>query len=132
MEPNKSGFDSFKSKKILKSSAKPSISPSKPPTLPHLDMNPWDSKTPEKPINPPRRTRNRGAAMSLKEVREAAQKLRKSDLVPPTQTDPLLMSAKERITSRSESSPSKSKKSDSSSKLPEKYAPLRSTFNLFF
>lgn len=58
--------------------------------------------------------------MFLKEVREAAQKLRKSDPNPPTQTDPLLMSAKEKIPLWPESSPSKSKMSDSSSKFPER------------
>lgn len=38
-----------------------------------LDLNVLSSKTPEKPPELPRRTRNRNVALSLKEVRKAAE-----------------------------------------------------------
>lgn len=104
-------LDSFKTKKVLQSSSKPNPSPEvKVP-----DRDPWSSKTPEKPVNAPRRSRNRSSALSLKEVRQAALKLRKSDPAQPAQADPLLSSAGE-----PESLPAKSKKPEGPAKLPEK------------
>lgn len=116
-----SPLNSFKSKKILRSSSKPSSSLLDQNPRPHPDPNPWSSKTPEKPIIPPRRTRNRGAALSLKEVRQAAKNLQESARPhPKSRPDPLMTSAKERIPLWPESSPAKSKKPDTSFKLPEK------------
>lgn len=48
------------------------------PQSPLSDPNPWSSKTPEKPIRLPRRAKNRGVALSLKEVRSFAQGLQKN------------------------------------------------------
>ena len=59
----------FRSKKPLKS---------KPKTL-TLDTDPLSAKTPEKPPQLRRRTRNRNVALSLKEVRKAAESLREPD-----------------------------------------------------
>ncbi|KAL3531243.1 hypothetical protein ACH5RR_010565 [Cinchona calisaya] len=118
-----SRLDSFKSKKILHSTSIPQN------PHPDPDPNPWSSKTPEKPIIPPRRTRNRGAVLSLKEVRQAAQNLRKSDPQPKSRPDPLMTSAKEQIPLWPESSsPAKLKKPDTSIKLPEKYEILDKFF----
>lgn len=107
-------LNSFKSKKkVIHSSSKPSQSDqvAKAP-----DQIPWSSKTPEKPTNLPRRSRR--TAMSLKEVRQFAQKLQKSDLDPPNQPDPL-GSGKQQIGSLpAETLVAKSKKADA--KLPEK------------
>ncbi|XP_075105205.1 CDT1-like protein a, chloroplastic [Nicotiana tabacum] len=104
----------FKSKKKLQMGSDPVVS-----GAPSLD--PWSSKTPEKPIIPPRRTRNRSAALSLKEVREAAQKLRKPDPTHPiSQADASLSSGK---------SPAvKAKKAVDPVKLPEKYELLEEFF----
>ncbi|XP_016489512.2 CDT1-like protein a, chloroplastic [Nicotiana tabacum] len=104
----------FKSKKKLQMGSDPVVS-----GAPSLD--PWSSKTPEKPIIPPRRTRNRSAALSLKEVREAAQKLRKLDPTHPiTQADASLSSGK---------SPAvKAQKVVDPVKLPEKYELLEEFF----
>ncbi|PSR94862.1 Acyl-lipid (8-3)-desaturase, partial [Actinidia chinensis var. chinensis] len=72
---NRSPFDSFKSKKILRSSSS-NPSPSDQPTKPYLDPNLWSS---EKPVNHPGRALNHRTAMSVKEVREFAEKLHKPD-----------------------------------------------------
>ncbi|KAL3517687.1 hypothetical protein ACH5RR_020276 [Cinchona calisaya] len=129
-----SPFESFKSKKILHFASTPPPSSSSPldkNSQPHPDPNPnsWSSKTPEKPIIPPRRTRNRGAALSLKEVRQAAKSLQVSDPHPTSKPDPLMTSAKERISLWPDSSPAKSKKSETSFKLPEKFEILDKFFS---
>ncbi|OIT06911.1 PREDICTED: CDT1-like protein a, chloroplastic [Nicotiana attenuata] len=104
----------FKSKKKLQMGSDPVVS-----GAPSLD--PWSSKTPEKPIIPPRRTRNRGAALSLKEVRQATQRLRKPDPNHPiAQAGASLSSVK---------SPAvKAKKPIDPVKLPEKYELLEEFF----
>ncbi|XP_033509457.1 CDT1-like protein a, chloroplastic isoform X2 [Nicotiana tomentosiformis] len=113
-------------------SSQSSFSPKKPPfpTSKQSDPNatgapfqdPWRTKTPEKPLDHPRRTRNRNAAFSLKQVRQAAQKLCKSDQNHPTpQPDRLLSSGKSHgVSSFSGSSKAKPKKPTDPVKLPEK------------
>lgn len=61
----------FRSKKLLKSTPKSKTLTS--------DTDPLSAKTPEKPLQLPRRTRNRNVALSLKEVRKAAESLREPD-----------------------------------------------------
>nr|GMC53577.1 CDT1-like protein A, chloroplastic [Ipomoea batatas] len=112
-------LESFKTKKVLHSSSKPNPSPE----IKSPDQDPWSSKTPEKPVNAPRRSRNRSSALSLKEVRQAALKLRKSD------PESLLSSAAGQIGSQPESPPAKPNKSEGSAKLPEKYEILDEFFN---
>ncbi|KAI5683599.1 hypothetical protein M9H77_04827 [Catharanthus roseus] len=119
-----SEFDSLKSEKVPNLGSKSSTSISDQTS----DKSPWNSKTPEKPVNPPRRTRNHGTALSLKEVREAALKLSKSETDPATRPDSFVISAKEQIRLWLESSPSNLMKSDDSSKLPEKYEMLDKFF----
>ncbi|XP_027095243.1 CDT1-like protein a, chloroplastic [Coffea arabica] len=126
-----SPLDLFKSKKILHSST-PTPSDKNPQPHPHPDPNPspWSSKTPEKPIVPPRRTRNSAAALSLKEVRLAAKNLQEPALHQKPRPDPLMPAAlKERIPSWPESSPAKVNKPDNSIKLPEKYDILDKFFS---
>lgn len=104
-------LNTFKSKKKLQIGSDPDAS-----GAPSLD--PWSSKTPEKTIVPPRRTRNRNAAFSLKDIRQAAQKLRKPDPTRlNTQTDTSLSSVK---TQMEEASAAKPKKPVNPVKLPEK------------
>ncbi|XP_028071883.1 CDT1-like protein a, chloroplastic isoform X1 [Camellia sinensis] len=64
-------FDSFKSKKILHSSA-PKSSPPDQLTKACSDSSTCSSKTPEKPPNPPSRVRNRRTAASVEEMRDVA------------------------------------------------------------
>nr|GMD73055.1 CDT1-like protein A, chloroplastic [Ipomoea batatas] len=118
-------LESFKTKKVLNSSSKPNPSPE----IKSPDRDPWSSKTPEKPVNAPRRSQNRSSALSLKQVRQAALKLRKSDPERSAQADPLLSSAAGQIGSQSESPPAKPKKSEGPAKLPEKYEILVDFFN---
>lgn len=111
-------LNTFKSKKKkLQTGSDPDAS-----GAPSLD--PWSSKTPEKTVVPPRRTRNRNAAFSLKEIREAAQKLRKPDPAHPnSRTDTSLSSLKPQMpsaSSSSECSAAKPKKPVNPVKLPEK------------
>lgn len=80
----RSTFDSFKSKKILNSTSKPG---SFDESVKAPIESPWSAKTPEKSVNPTRRLRNRGSAMSLKEVRQCAKKLQTRD--PETRPDPI-------------------------------------------
>ncbi|XP_009589474.1 CDT1-like protein a, chloroplastic isoform X1 [Nicotiana tomentosiformis] len=122
-------------------SSQSSFSPKKPPfpTSKQSDPNatgapfqdPWRTKTPEKPLDHPRRTRNRNAAFSLKQVRQAAQKLCKSDQNHPTpQPDRLLSSGKSHgVSSFSGSSKAKPKKPTDPVKLPEKYELLDTFFS---
>ncbi|PSS09437.1 CDT1-like protein [Actinidia chinensis var. chinensis] len=122
-------FDSFKSKKILHSSSTKSSKPDET-----TEVNPcrslWSSKTPEKPANPPRRARNCQAALSVKEVREAAAKLRVLGQGPRTKPNPV-GSAGEQIGSGSGDAPigKPKKKVDGSIKLPEKYDILGKFFD---
>ncbi|GMP90691.1 hypothetical protein CsSME_00041695 [Camellia sinensis var. sinensis] len=67
-------FDSFKSKKILHSSA-PKSSPPDQLTKACSDSSTCSSKTPEKPPNPPSRVRNRRTAASVEEMRDVASEL---------------------------------------------------------
>ncbi|TMW98497.1 hypothetical protein EJD97_003954 [Solanum chilense] len=112
-------LNTFKSKKKLQIGSDPDAS-----GAPSLD--PWSSKTPEKTIVPPRRTRNRNAAFSLKDIRQVAQKLRKPDPTRlNTQTDTSLSSVK---TQMEEASAAKPKKPVNPVKLPEKYKLLEEFF----
>ncbi|XP_076930951.1 CDT1-like protein a, chloroplastic [Bidens hawaiensis] len=91
--------DSFKSKKILRSSI------TKP------DQSPWSSKTPEKPTRTPL-TRHQ-SLRSVKQVQEAAKKLHVSDPDPKPSdpvTDPVL-------------------KPKASESIPEKYEMLNAFFD---
>ncbi|KAM3234365.1 hypothetical protein T459_15704 [Capsicum annuum] len=113
-------LNTFKSKKKLQiGSSDPNASGSDPIS------NPWSSKTPEKPISPPpplRRTRNRNAAFSLKDIRQAALNLRKPD---PTRLDKSSSSMKTQL----DASSVKLKKPVDPVKLPEKYELLDKFFN---
>ncbi|XP_009782954.1 CDT1-like protein a, chloroplastic [Nicotiana sylvestris] len=97
---------------------------------PVLDQ--WSTKTPEKPINPPFNVQNRSACslVSLKDVREAAQKLRTPA---PTRReliyDPLFSSDEQKCSSVSESPVAEQKKRVNSVMLPEKYEMLEKFFN---
>ncbi|KAL4557442.1 hypothetical protein LXL04_035619 [Taraxacum kok-saghyz] len=83
-----SPFDSFKSKKVLRSSVSKQHSDDKALGAPH--QSPSSSNTPEKPTPPPRRPITRRQPLrSVKQIREAAQQLRKSDLKPSVSSDPL-------------------------------------------
>ncbi|KAK9286799.1 hypothetical protein L1049_015204 [Liquidambar formosana] len=68
-------FDSFEAKKIVHSNPKPaSSSVTSAKTLsPQPDQNPWNSKTPEKPMPTLQGVRNGVAALSLTEVRKVAK-----------------------------------------------------------
>ncbi|KAI3760164.1 hypothetical protein L1987_50555 [Smallanthus sonchifolius] len=112
-----SPFDSFKSKKVLRSSVnKPHLSGEAP------DQSPWSSKTPEKPTNPPRRPVTRRQSLrSVNQVREAAKHLRKPDLKPSISTDPLKSAAAATETLISKPNTSRS--------LPEKYEMLNTFFD---
>lgn len=119
-----SPLDSFKSKKILQSSLTPTPSDQNPQphTDPDSDPNAWSSKTPEKkPIIPSRRIRNPGAAISLKEVRQAAKNLQEPGPDLESIPDPLMTSAKQRIPIWPDDSPFK---------LPEKLVLMK--ISLFF
>lgn len=110
-------LSTFKSKKKLQIGSDPNASGAP-------SMDPWSSKTPEKPIVAPRRTRSRSTVFSVKDIRQAAQKLRKPDPThPPTQTDTSLSSVKPQM-----ASPSKTKKPVNPVKLPEKYELLDDFF----
>ncbi|WOG87184.1 hypothetical protein DCAR_0206407 [Daucus carota subsp. sativus] len=120
-EEMRSTFESFKSKKILNSVSK---TPSLPEAVKAPIESPWSSKTPEKSVNPTRRLRNRGAALSLKEVRQCAKKLQNRD--PKTRPDPVTASD-EQISSEPVQSPvAKPKRSV---KLPEQYEILDKLFS---
>ncbi|KAL0435610.1 UNVERIFIED_CONTAM: CDT1-like protein a, chloroplastic [Sesamum radiatum] len=110
----------FKSKKQLHS---PAPSDREPRKVAEPAQNPWSVKTPGKPVDAPRRLRHRGAAMSVKEVREAAMKLRERGSDTPARTDPLLGSEKEDIVK------SKKKSVEAEIQLPEKYELLDKFFN---
>ncbi|CAL5432733.1 unnamed protein product [Camellia sinensis] len=112
-------FDSFKSKNVL-SSSKPS--PSDQMTIATSDRSPWISKTPEKPADHPGRVRNRRTALSVKEVREAAVKLQKSDRGQCHQPDKVRSDGNEVGSDPSVARVGKSKKQlDGQIKLPEKF-----------
>ncbi|KAL6505202.1 hypothetical protein OROGR_025019 [Orobanche gracilis] len=119
MKDNKSSpFSSFKSKNQLHS---PEPSDQKTRKVPEPDQNPWSVKTPGKSVDPPRRLHNRGAAMSIKEIREAATRLRRRGSSPSARTDPGVDDV-EHV--------DKSKMSAGSKiKLPEKYELLEKFFN---
>ncbi|KAK9126774.1 hypothetical protein Scep_015620 [Stephania cephalantha] len=118
MKPIPSLLRSFQSKKIVQSS--PKSGPSCPKT------SDADPNTPERPIQPPQRVRNRSAALSLKDVRTAALGLRRSgresSLDRPESTE------SQRNGSRSSSNlAAKSRKLPI--KLPEKYEILGEFFD---
>ncbi|KAL7583996.1 hypothetical protein Lser_V15G41806 [Lactuca serriola] len=115
-----SPFDSFKSKKVLRSSVSKQHSADE--ACGTLDQSPWSSKTPEKPTHPLRRSLTRGQPLrSLRQVKEAAKQLRKSDLKPSVPFDPLESSD---IPSETPITKPKTPKS-----LPERYEILDKFFN---
>ncbi|KAL0419778.1 UNVERIFIED_CONTAM: CDT1-like protein a, chloroplastic [Sesamum radiatum] len=121
MDASKSSpLSMFKSKKQLHS---PASSDPEPRKVAEPAQNPWSVKTPGKPLDAPRRLRHRGAVMSIKEVREAAMKLRERGSDTPARTDPLLGSEKEDIVR------SKKKSVEAEIQLPEKYELLDKFFN---
>ncbi|RWR72297.1 CDT1-like protein a, chloroplastic [Cinnamomum micranthum f. kanehirae] len=98
------------------------------PQSPLSDPNPWSSKTPEKPIRLPRRAKNRGVALSLKEVRSFAQGLQKNQRGSSYLKD--VQKAEDPIDAASISdSVPKSAKAKALTKLPEKYEMLVEFFN---
>ncbi|XP_059626009.1 CDT1-like protein a, chloroplastic [Cornus florida] len=127
MESSESSpFDSFKSKKVFHSVSKSSQSDQ---TTRASDQNPWSSKTPEKPTDPPRRARNHLTAMSIKEVKQFAKGLQKSNQDRPIRSDQISSARQQIALQRSKSPAAKSKKVDSSMKLPEKYEILSKFFD---
>ncbi|GFP96827.1 cdt1-like protein a chloroplastic [Phtheirospermum japonicum] len=119
MDATKSSpLSSFKSKKQLHS---PARSDQKARKAPDPEPNPWGVKTPGKPADPPRRLRNRGAALSIKEIREASMKLRQRGSDPPAPIDPVVEPEVEHV--------AKPKKSAAEIKLPEKYQLLDKFFS---
>lgn len=113
-------MNTFKSKKKLHTGSDP-VESGAPST------DPWSSKTPEKPTVPPRRTRNRNAAFSLKDIRQAALNLRKPDPTRlTTRIDESLDSVKTQMGSSSSSV--KLKKPVNPVKLPEKFELLEEFF----
>ncbi|KAK9144978.1 hypothetical protein Sjap_004881 [Stephania japonica] len=110
MKPIPSPLRSFKSKKIVQSSPNSSADPN----------------TPEKPLQPPQRLRNRSAALSLKDVRTAALGLRRSGRV--SSLDPPESTVSQGDGSRSSSNlAAKSRKPPI--RLPEKYEILGEFFD---
>ncbi|CAA0823982.1 CDT1-like protein a- chloroplastic [Striga hermonthica] len=105
-----------------KQSHSPAPSDNKARKVPESDPNPWGVKTPSKPADPPRRLCNRRAAMSIKEIREAAMKLRGRRSDPPEPIEPV-------VESKVESVAKPNKPSGSEIKLPEKYELLDKFFN---
>ncbi|CAA0832169.1 CDT1-like protein a- chloroplastic [Striga hermonthica] len=101
----------------------PAPSDPKARRAPEPDPNPWGVQTPGKPADPPRRLRNRGAAMSIKEIREAAMKLRGRRSDPSEEIVPVVESKVEPVAK------SKKKPSVSEIKLLEKYELLDKFFN---
>ncbi|KAI3732655.1 hypothetical protein L1987_63862 [Smallanthus sonchifolius] len=100
---------SFKSKKFLRSSGEALETP---------DQSPWTSKTPEKQAHPPRRiVTHRQSQRSVKQVKEAANQLRK----PSISSSPL--------TSSADSIEIKFTKPNASKLLPEKYEMLNKFFH---
>ncbi|KAG9155661.1 hypothetical protein Leryth_003946 [Lithospermum erythrorhizon] len=93
-------------------------------TISSLSKKSTETKTPEKPLNPPPRGRNRGTIMNIRELREVAKSLHKPDPEASVRPDPI-----KKVTSGIKSSPVKQKKSHSYVKLPEKYEILDDFFN---
>ncbi|XP_060174798.1 CDT1-like protein a, chloroplastic [Lycium barbarum] len=113
----------FKSKKKLQIGSDPNDASSTGAP----SMDPWSSKTPEKPITAPRRTRNRSTALSLKDIRQAAQKLLKPNPTRNVKPDPTRNVKQPEL--ESSSSSAKGKKHVDSVKLPEKYELLVEFFS---
>ncbi|KAL8037169.1 hypothetical protein ABFX02_11G022700 [Erythranthe guttata] len=114
-----SPLSSFKSKKQLHS---PAPSDQKMRKFSDLESDPLSVKTPGKLVDPPRRSHRRTAVLSIKEIRQAAMKLRERGPDPPAREDPELGSEKEHI-----SKPKKSVRAEIT--LPEKYELLDKFFN---
>ncbi|KAL5561863.1 hypothetical protein UlMin_031610 [Ulmus minor] len=111
----------FRSKKPLNQNSK-----SKP-----QDLDPSNTKTPEKPPQLRRRDRNGNVALSLKEVRMAAKTLSQSHRKQSLELTDQISSARSKIVSRPEeiSVAKQKKESGDSDKLPEKYEILCEFFN---
>ncbi|CAN4113683.1 unnamed protein product [Withania somnifera] len=126
--PSSSIMNTFKSKKKnLHKGSDPVVVPGAPLT------DPWSSKTPEKnpTLPPPCRTRNRNAAFSLKEIRNAALNLRKPETtrLKTRNEDESMDSLNNQIGSSSLKKKKKKKKNVVNQvKLPEKYELLEEFF----
>ncbi|KAF5936725.1 hypothetical protein HYC85_024231 [Camellia sinensis] len=97
--------------------------------LPRIGLR-WISKTPEKPADHPGRVRNRRTALSVKEVREAAVKLQKSDRGQCHQPDKVRSDGNEVGSDPSVAQVGKSKKKlEGQIKLPEKFEILGKFFD---
>lgn len=119
----------MKKKSTESSSATPSSRSKKPNLRNSKVQSPspvkFDSKTPDKP---PQRTRNRGVALSIAEIRNVAKGLQQDPKQNEETTPSQVKSARRQILQWPGSS-SKSKNTDNDrSELPEKYA----TFCIFF
>ncbi|KAL2510803.1 CDT1-like protein a [Abeliophyllum distichum] len=124
MESNRSSdVESLKSRKALSSPA-PSDQKARI-KAPDADPSPFSVKTPGKPANQPRRLRNRNAVLSIKEIRQAANKLRDHVPDPPARPDPLMSSTESPTNTKSK----RKKSSNPDIKLPEKYELLDKFFN---
>ncbi|XP_010274794.1 PREDICTED: CDT1-like protein b [Nelumbo nucifera] len=126
-EPSFSSFNTFRSKKIIRSSSKSASSNE----AQAADLHQWSLKTPEKPTQLPRRIRNQGFALSVKEVKKIAQGLRKTNTDAPS--DQLnRIGTSTNLSSEygpSASAVGKSSKTEASTKLPEKYEMLAEFFD---
>ena len=108
-------FSSFKSKKIAKSSSKKDQTKAS-------DHDPWSSKTPEKPVLPPRRGRSASVALSIKDVKQMATTLTKSAPVRSSRTALVEFSPSQTASVDPDASSSSRQKKNvgRSMKLPEK------------
>ncbi|KAL8467750.1 hypothetical protein ACS0TY_031117 [Phlomoides rotata] len=117
----KSPLSSFKSKKHLHSPA-PLEQKTPKISVPNPDQSPWSVRTPGKKPDPPRRLRNRGTALSIKDIRQAASRLRERESALPERTDP-------ELSSEVELTPKRNKSVAAEIELPEKYELLEKFFN---
>ncbi|XP_057966065.1 CDT1-like protein a, chloroplastic isoform X2 [Malania oleifera] len=120
-------FTPLKEKKIIQSGSLQSSSSAGSAIL-------WSSKTPEKPSNPPRRSgraRNRGIALSVKDVKEVAKSLCESSRDRSILPDNISSGQSNSSAPRKQikSSVCKSKSVDRPMKLPEKYEMLGEFFD---
>ncbi|XP_010278199.1 PREDICTED: CDT1-like protein a, chloroplastic [Nelumbo nucifera] len=129
-KPSSSPFGPFRSKKIIKSISESASSDEAQAADPHQ----WSLKTPEKPTQLPRRIRNQGFALSVKEVKKIAQGLRKKTNTdaPSDQLNRNRIGTSTSLSSEygsSDSAVGKSSKTEASTKLPEKYEMLAEFFD---
>ncbi|KAH7517359.1 hypothetical protein FEM48_Zijuj09G0055300 [Ziziphus jujuba var. spinosa] len=121
--PEASSSIPFRSKKALKPTSNSKA----------IDHSPLSSKTPEKPPQLSRRSRNRNVALSIKEVRRAAESLRESNRKQSGDRTDQVASARRKIASwlDDDEAPATKSKNDvgAAARLPEKYESLCEFFN---